>query len=94
MKLLRIIAIAVVSAAPSGLIFCQTQPTLPSPAYVVHSENARATAMSPDEKYLAIFVVKDAVAEVQVWNFLSGILVQAHGLPTPELRPKYREPTN
>jgi len=94
MKLPRIVAIAVVSAARSGLIFCQTQPTLPSAAYVVHIENVRATAMSPDEKYLAVFVVKDAGAEVQVWNFLSGILVQAHSLPTPELRPKYPEPTN
>ena len=93
MELLRIIAIALLSVLPPDLIFCQTQSTLP-PAYVVHTENLRATAMSPNEKYLAVLVRKGAGAEVQVWDFMSGSLVEARSLHAPELRPNYPGPTN
>jgi WD40 repeat protein len=94
MKLLHIIAIALVSVQPADLIFCETPSTLPSPTYVVHIEGLRAAMMSPDEKYLTVFVVEGAGAEVQVWDFLCGSLVQAHPLPAPEPGPKYHKPIN
>ena len=92
MKLLRIAAIALVSVQPGNLMYCETPSTLPSPTYRVQIEGLRAATMSPDDKYLAVFVVKNAGAEVQVWDFLSGSLVQTHSLPAPEPGPKYHKP--
>jgi hypothetical protein len=50
--------------------------------------------MAPDEKYLAALVEhrpKDVPpsAELQVWDFRQGTLLQAHGLPAPEQRRGY-----
>lgn len=96
MELFGFVAIALVSVRPANLLFCETRPSLPSPAYLVHIHGLRASTMSPDEKYLAAFVVErlkgaPPIAEVQLWDFRSGNVVQAHSLPAEELRPKYPE---
>lgn len=75
----------------------QPQPSQPTPSYSVHIHGLRAVEMSPDEKYLAAFVVqrsKDApsTAEVQVWDFRSGLLVRSHGLPASASRGRFAEP--
>jgi len=94
MKLLPAIAMALVLARPAELVFCQTQPSLPAPTYVLHIPSLRVAEMSPDEKYLAALVVHwpkgvPPTAELQVWDFRRGTLLQAHSLPAPEARPGY-----
>ena len=94
MRLLPAIAIALVLALLAGPVFCETQPSLPSPTYVVHIPSVRVAEMSPDEKYLAALVVHwprgvPPTAELQVWDFRRGTLLQARSLPAPEARPGY-----
>jgi len=94
MRLLPAMAMALVLAGPPEPVFCQTQPNLPSPTYVVHIPSLRLAEMSPDEKYLAALVVHwpkgvPPTAELQVWDFRRGTLLQAHSLLAPEARPGY-----
>jgi WD40 repeat protein len=94
MRLLPAMAMALVLAPPAEPVFCETQPSLPSPTYVVHIPSLRVVEMSPDEKYLAALVVHwpkglPPTAELQMWDFRRGTLLQAHSLPAPEVRPGY-----
>jgi WD40 repeat protein len=94
MRLLPAIAMALVLARPAVPVFCETQPSPPSPTYVVHIPSLRVAEMSPDEKYLAALVVHwpkgvPPTAELQVWDFRRGTLLQSHSLPDPEARPGY-----
>jgi uncharacterized protein with WD repeat len=94
MRLLSAIAMALVLARSAEPAFCETQPSLPSPTYVVHIPSLRVAEMSPDEKYLAALVVHwpkgvPQSAELQVWDFRRGTLLQAHSLPAPDAHPGY-----
>jgi len=94
MRLLPAIAMALVLARPAEPVFCETQPSLPSPTYTVHIPSLRVAEISPDEKYLAALVVHwpkgvSPTAELQLWDFRRGTLLQAHSLPAPEARPGY-----
>lgn len=83
MRLRWVIAIALTSVTPK-LLIGQTQTSVPVPTYTLHIPGVRSTAMSREEKYLAALVVKQGVAEVQVWDFRSSSLRRAHGLPAPQ----------
>ena len=95
MKQLLVIATVIVTVWPTEMLCRDTQLKTPSPAYVVHIPGLWAIEMSPDEKYLAAFVVRKLngatpTAQVQLWDFRSGILVQTHTLPVPEPTPGYQ----
>jgi hypothetical protein len=99
MRLLPAIAMALVLARPAEPVFCETQPNLPSPTFVLHIPSLRVAEMSPDEKYLAAIVVHwsngvPLTAELQLWDFRRGTLLQAHSLPVPEARPEYPRGTS
>jgi WD40 repeat protein len=94
MRLLLAIALALVLARPVEPVFRETQPSLPSPTYVLHIPSLRIAEMSPDEKYLAALVVHlprgvPPTAELQEWDFGCGTRLQAHSLPAPEPRSGY-----
>jgi WD40 repeat protein len=93
MKLVWVIAIALIFVPPAQQLFCQTQPSIPFPAYTVQISGVCTTAMSPDEKYLAALAVKGALAEVQLWDFRSGRLTQSHSLSALEPRSTCPEQT-
>jgi WD40 repeat protein len=90
MRLLQAIALSLLLVRPTEPLFCETQPTLPSPTYVIHIPSLRVAEMSPDEKYLAALVMRwhgvPPSAELQVWDFRRGTLLQTHRLPDPETR--------
>lgn len=98
MKRLSMVGMAAFPLGIASLLFCQTQPAEPTPAYVAHIPGVRVAAVSPDEKCLAAIVVhrpKDALpsAEVQVWDFRSDSMIRSRSLAAPELRPRHPEPT-
>lgn len=94
MRLLPAIALTLVLARLAEPVSCETQPSLPSPTYTVHIPSLRVAEISPDEKYLAALVVHwpkgvSPTAELQLWDFRRGTLLQARGLTAPEARPGY-----
>ena len=94
MRLLPAIVMALVLARLAEPVFCETQPSLPLPTYVVHIPSLRVAEISPDEKHLAALVVHwpkgiPPTAELQVWDFRRGTLLQARSWPAPEARPGY-----
>ena len=94
MKRLLATAMALVLTQPAVPLFRQTQPSLPSPNYVVRIPGLRVAQMSPDEQHLAALVVhwpKDVppTAELQVWDFRRDKLLRTQNLPPPEPRPGY-----
>jgi WD40 repeat protein len=99
MKLSPVPLIVLTALWSTDLLFSGTQPPpgQPTPAYSVHIHGVRAVEMSPDEKYLAAFIVqrsRDApsTAEVQVWDFRSGVRVRSHDLPASAFRSGSAEP--
>jgi WD40 repeat protein len=89
---IRLIAIAagiVVMAAPGNPLCFETQSDLPSPAYVLRIPDLQVAEMSPEEEYVIALVMRwpkgvPASAELQVWDFRKGTLLQTRSLPTPE----------
>jgi WD40 repeat protein len=86
-NLFPLVALALVSVWPPNLLLRGDQPSLPSPAFIIHFSDVRASAISPDEKSLTVLVVNSAGAAVQVWDFVTNSLVQSRSLPAPQLRP-------
>lgn len=83
MRLRWVLAIALTLVTPK-LLIGQTQTSVSVPAYTLHIPGVRSTAMSREEKHLAALVIKHGFAEVEVWDFRSGSLLRAHGLPAPQ----------
>jgi WD40 repeat protein len=89
MRLFLAVAIALVLAQPWNPLFCETPSGFPSPAYVLHIPGLLVAEMSPEEEYLIALVMRwpkgdPPTAELQVWDFRKGTLLQIHSLPTPE----------
>jgi hypothetical protein len=85
---------ALVLAQNGTRLFRETQSGFPLPAYVLHIPGLQVAEMSPDEKYLTALVVHwpngvPPTAELQVWDFRRGALLQTRSLPAPEARPGY-----
>lgn len=67
----------------------ETQSGFPSAAYVLHIPGLQVAEMSPEEEYVIALVMRwpkgvPPSAELQVWDFRKGTLLQTRRLPTPE----------
>lgn len=94
MRKLPAIALVVAVMQAAAPLSCQTLPSLASPSHVVRISGLRVAEMSPDEEYLAAFVVHgpkgaSATAELEVWDFRGGGLLRARSLRVPALRPGF-----
>jgi WD40 repeat protein len=88
-RLSAIAAGITVTAMPGTPLCCETQSDCPSPAYVLHIPGLQVAEMSPREKYVSALVMRwpkgvPPSAELQVWDFRKGSLLQTSSLPTPE----------
>lgn len=98
MRLLSVLCAAAIFVGGAGLLFCEPQIATPAPAYVVHISGVRMSAMSPDEKYLAVIVVhrprnETPTAEVQLLDFRNGGVLKTHRVDSPALLPRRPDPT-
>jgi WD40 repeat protein len=89
MRLFPAVAVALVLAQPGNPLFCETPSGFPSPPYVLHIPGLLVAEMSPEEEHLIALVMRwpkgdPPTAELQVWDFRKGMLLQTHSLPTPE----------
>jgi WD40 repeat protein len=80
---------ALVLAQHGNPLFRDTQPGFPSPAYVLHIPGLQVAEMAPEEEYVIALVMRwpkgvPPSAELQVWDFRRGTLLQTRSLPTPE----------
>src|SRR5262249_44568593 len=88
------IAIALALSHSGQSLLYPMPPTPQSAEYVVHIPGLRVTEMSPDEQSLAVIVAHwpkglPPTAQVQIWNFRKGNLIESRSLPAPERRPGY-----
>ena len=91
--------IAVATALAISAASLQSQESKPAlaPTFVLHVPGPRASAMSPDEKSLAVIAIhrpRGAApsAELQVWDFRNGSMLRSRPLTAPELQPRQPVP--
>jgi len=95
---MKMIAAATALAISAASMLCQESKPALAPTFVLHVPGPRASAMSPDEKSLAVIAIhrpRGAApsAELQVWDFRTGSVLRARPLAAPELQPRQAVPT-
>lgn len=91
--LVNVAVLAILGSASPGT--CNAKAKYPNPSFTLHIPGVRFAEMSPNEKEVALIIMRGDLAkgpvskELQIWDYRSGTLLWSHDLPFVESRADY-----